>query len=110
MFEEKWSVLTCFADQTSAMQLQMTTDAAGPLSRHVCRNQTKTMPTPKLQPVAALVDNVNDDFAVAFSEAMELIVSQDEFQDIMKADPIGISSVAGVAETDAGSKAWICYM
>ena len=63
-----------------------------------------------LQPVAALVDIVNDDFAVAFSEAMELIVSQAEFQDIMKADPIGISSVAGVAETDAGSKAWICYM
>ena len=38
MFEEKWSVLICFADQTSAMQLQMTTDAAGPLSCHVCRN------------------------------------------------------------------------
>ena len=48
--------------------------------------------------------------SLLLSEAMELIVSQDEFQDIMKADPIGISSVAGVAETDAGSKAWICYM
>ena len=64
----------------------------------------------ELEPVAALVDNVNDDFAVALAEAIELIVSQDEFQDIMKADPIGISSVAGVAETDAGSKAWICYV
>ena len=59
----------------------------------------------ELEPVAALVDNVNDDFSVAVAEAIDLILSQEEFQDILTADPIGISRDAGVAETEAGSKA-----
>ena len=49
----------------------------------------------ELEPVAALVDNVNDDFSVAVAEAIDLILSQEEFQDILTADPIGISRDAG---------------
>ena len=49
------------------------------------------------------MDNGNGDFTLAVSEAIDLITSHDEFQDIMKTDPIGISDQAVVAE--AGSKA-----
>ena len=59
----------------------------------------------ELDPVAAWVDNINDEYAVALAEAMDLISSQDEFLDIMTADPIGIARDAGVSEADAGSKA-----
>jgi hypothetical protein len=61
----------------------------------------------ELEPVAAWVDNINDEYAVALAEAMDLILSQDEFLEIMTANPIGIAKDAGVSEADAGSKAGI---
>lgn len=57
------------------------------------------------EPVANLADNINDDFAIKLSNAIETIKGDAEFEDIMSAKPIGISHVAGVAEANAGSQA-----
>lgn len=55
--------------------------------------------------VANLADNVNDDFAIKLSSAIETIKGDPAFQDIVTAKPIGISHAAGVAESAAGSQA-----
>ena len=59
----------------------------------------------ELTPAAALVDNINDDFSAAVTEAIELVLGQEEFQDIQNAAPLGIALGAGVQESQAGSKA-----